>query len=473
MIARRLSRPLSLVLLTGTALLGACSHAGDMAVPQPVTPQAAWTQPVDAAAAWPAADWWQGFNSPELLTLLGEARTANTDLAAAALRLRQAQLRQIQADASLLPSLGGSAGISRQESDRWGNGSGNDGTGSSSSGRTSASLGLSASYELDFWGRNRAGATSAAAATAISALDRETVALTVTADVANTYFQVLSLRDRRRSAEENLELAERVMSVVDSRYRNGAATALEVAQQRNALVSQQATIPALRQQELDATLNLAVLLGRQPQDIAVATDGLGGLGLPRTGTGVPADLLERRPDLKAASLQLVAAGADIVAARAALYPTTSISLSGNLSGGGLSSLVNAPLATANLGLSLAQSLFDGGSRRAGVEIAEARKLELVESYRASILTAFADVETALGAARNAETQRRLQEESVRLAREVFRLAETRYREGAVDLLTLLDAQRSLLSAQDQLTQTRLAELQAAIALFRSLGGGWA
>ena len=470
MIARRLSRPLSFVLLTGTALLGACSHAGDMAVTQPVTPQAAWTQPVDNTAVWPAADWWQGFNSPELLNLLDEARAANTDLAAAALRLRQAQLRQIQADASLLPSLSGSAGISRQESDRWGNSTTSD---TSSSGRTSASLGLSASYELDFWGRNRAGATSAAAATAISALDRETVALTVTADVANTYFQVLSLRDRRRSAEENLELAERVMSVVDSRYRNGAATALEVAQQRNALVSQQATIPALRQQELDAILNLAVLLGRQPQDIAVATDGLGGLGLPRTGTGVPADLLERRPDLKAASLQLVAAGADIVAARAALYPTTSISLSGNLSGGGLSSLVNAPLATANLGLSLAQSLFDGGSRRAGVEIAEARKLELVETYRASILTAFSDVETALGAARNAETQRRLQEESVRLAREVFRLAETRYREGAVDLLTLLDAQRSLLSAQDQLTQTRLAELQAAISLFRSLGGGWA
>lgn len=467
MISRRPFRPLTIALLTSVALLGGCaSNPTDMAVVQPVKPQAAWAVGNDAASAWPTADWWQGFNSPELLTLLAQARQANTDLASAALRLRQAQLREVQAGAALLPSLGASANVSRQQSDGWGNNA------ASAQGRTSAGLGLSASYELDFWGKNSAAATAARADTAISRLDQETVALTVTSDVANTYFQVLSLRDRLRNAEENLALAERVMAVVDSRFRNGAATALDVAQQQASLVSQRAAIPSLRQQELDATLNLAVLLGRQPQEMAVASGGLGGLGLPATGVGVPADLLERRPDLKGSALALIGAGADIVAARAALYPSANISLSGNLSGNGLNSLVNAPTAAANLGLSLAQSIFDGGSRRAAVQIAEAQKLQLIEAYRANILTAFSDVETARGAARNAETQRKLQEESVRLAREVFRLAETRYREGQVDLLTLLDAQRSLLSAQDSLTQTRLAELQAAVALYRALGGGW-
>lgn len=463
--------PFTAALLSCTALLGACSHMGDMTVAQPVTPQAAWVETADnnGAGPWPTTGWWQGFNAPELLSLLGEARAANADLAVAALRLRQTELQEVQAGAGLLPTVAGSAGISRQESDRWGGGSA---TSTSTGGRTSASIGLSASYELDFWGGNRAQLLAAEANTAISRLDQETVALSVTGDVANSFFQILSLRDRIRSAEENLVLAERVMAVVDSRFRNGAATALEVAQQRNSLVSQRAAIPALRQQEAAALYSLGVLLGRQPQEVRVATTGLGGLGLPETGTGVPADLLERRPDLKAAATQLVAAGANITVARAALYPTTSISLSGSLAGGGLNSLVNAPTAVANLGLSLAQSIFDGGSRRAAVEIAETRQLELVENYRKSILTAFSDVETALSAARNARTQRSLQEESVRLAREVFRLAETRYREGAVDLLTLLDAQRSLLSAQDQLTQTRLAEMQAAVALYRALGGGW-
>lgn len=453
------------LLLSGTILSG-CAQGDYGSATSPVAPPAAWQQADKASSAspWPAADWWGGFGSAELVSLLADARTANPDLAAAAARLLQANARARAAGADLLPSVGASAGISRQETDASGAGG--------RSGRTSASVGLSASYELDFWGANRAAADSAAISAAISRLDQETVALTVTSTVANTYFQVLSLRDRIRSAEENLVLAERVMAVVDARYRNGAATALEVAQQRTALTSQQAALPALRQQELAAANALAVLLGRTTGDLSVGATGLGGLGLPATGVGVPADLLERRPDLKSAARQLEAAGADIVAARAALYPAATLNLSGNLTGGGLSSLVNAPTAVANAGLSLAQSLFDGGRRSAQVDIAQARRVELVETYRKAILTGFSDVETALAAARNAERQRVLQEEAVRLAGELFRLAETRYREGATDLLTLLDAQRSLLSAQDQLTQVRLSELQAAVSLYRALGGGW-
>lgn len=461
----RHSRLFLSLLLSGT-ILSACTQGDYGSTASPVAPPAAWKQAdgTITASPWPAADWWGGFGSAELVSLLADARKANPDLAASAARLLQADARARAAGADLLPSLNASAGISRQETDLSGNGG--------RSGRTSASAGLSASYELDFWGANRATADSAAISAAISRLDQETVALTVTSTVANTYFQVLSLRDRIRSAEENLTLAERVMAVVDARFRNGAATALEVAQQRTALTSQRATLPALRQQELAASNSLAVLLGRAPADLSLSATGLGGLGLPATGAGTPADLLERRPDLKAASKQLEAAGADIVAARAALYPSATLNLSGNLTGGGLSSLVNAPTAVANAGLSLAQSLFDGGRRSAQVEVAQARRVELVETYRKAILTGFSDVETALSAARNAEKQRVLQEEAVRLARELFRLAETRYREGATDLLTLLDAQRSLLSAQDQLTQVRLSELQAAISLYRALGGGW-
>lgn len=465
MIAPRI-RTLVFVLMSGTALLSGCGHGDYGQVDSPVAAPAAWSQ-ADAeakAGIWPAADWWGGFGSAELLTLLADARKANPDLAASAARLRQADARARAAGASLLPTLAASAGLSRQESDLSGPGG--------KSGRTSSSAGLSASYELDFWGANRAEADSAAASALVSRLDQETVALTVTSTVANSYFQVLSLRDRIQSAEESLTLAERVMSIVESRYRNGAATALEVAQQRNTLVSQRAALPALRQQELAAINSLGILLGLAPADVTVAATGLGGLGLPTTGVGLPADLLERRPDLKSAATALIGAGADIVSARAALYPSATLNLSGNLTGNGLSSLVDAPGAAANLALSLSQTLFDGGRRQAQVEIAEARRVELVATYRKSILTAFSDVETALAAARNTARQREFQEEAVRQSRELFRLAESRYREGATDLITLLDAQRSLLSARDQLTQVRLAELQAAVSLFRALGGGW-
>lgn len=464
MIVRHSRLYLSL-LLSGT-LLSACAQGHYGSTGSPVAPPAAWKQADGASTTnpWPAADWWGGFGSAELVSMLADARKANPDLAAAAARLLQADARARAAGADLLPTVNASAGLSRQETDLSGSGG--------RSGRSSANAGLSASYELDFWGANRAAADSAAIGAAISRLDQETVALTVTSTVANTYFQVLSLRDRIRSAQENLALAERVMAVVDARFRNGAATALEVAQQRTALTSQRATLPSLRQQELAASNSLAVLLGRTPADLSLAATGLGGLGLPATGAGTPADLLERRPDLKAASKQLEAAGADIVAARAALYPSATLNLSGNLTAGGVSGLINAPNAVANLGLSLAQSLFDGGRRSAQVDVAQARRVELVETYRKAILTGFSDVETALSAARNTEQQRVLQEEAVRLARELFRLAETRYREGATDLLTLLDAQRSLLSAQDQLTQVRLSELQAAVSLYRALGGGW-
>lgn len=460
------ARHLIPALLAATSLMSGCAARTEAVGPVPgLTAPAEWSES-DAKLPWPAADWWGGFGSPELISLLDEARKANADLAASAARLVQADARARSAGAVLLPTIGASAGLVRQESGQLGDGS------ASSIGRTGVNAGLSASYELDFWGGNQAAADSAAASAMVSRLDQETVALTVTASVANAFFQLLSLRDRLRSAADALTLAERVMTLVDARYRNGAATALEVAQQRNVLVAQRAAIPNLQQQVVATQNSLAVLLGRTPDRMYVAADGLGGLGLPQTGAGVPSDLLDRRPDLKAASTQLVAAGADIRAARAALYPTATLNLSGTLSAAGLSALVNTPTAVANLGLSLAQSLFDGGRRQAQVEIATARRVELVENYRKAILTGYADVETALGAATNAREQRLLQEQAVILARDVFRLAETRYREGATDLLVLLDAQRSLLSQQDQLTQVRLSELQAAVALYRALGGGW-
>jgi outer membrane protein TolC len=188
--------------------------------------------------------------------------------------------------------------------------------------------------------------------------------------------------------------------------------------------------------------------------------------------GLPADLLARRPDLASAEAQLASANANITAARAALLPGIQLTGSAGLASNVLVNFLNAPTATLALGATLAQTIFDGGRLRSQVDVAESRERELIESYRRSILAALADVESALASGSRTADQELLQEQVVVEARRALRLAEIRYREGADDLLTVLDAQRTLFQADDQLAQIRLSRLQASLGLYKALGGGW-
>jgi len=188
--------------------------------------------------------------------------------------------------------------------------------------------------------------------------------------------------------------------------------------------------------------------------------------------GLPADLLVRRPDLASAEAQLDSANANVAAARAALLPGIQLTGSAGLASSVLINFLNAPTATWALGASLTQTIFDGGRLRSQVDVAASRERELVENYRKSILAALADVESALASGSRTADQELLQEQVVEQAQRALRLAEIRYREGADDLLTVLDAQRTLFQAEDQLAQVRLSRLQASIGLFKALGGGW-
>jgi outer membrane protein TolC len=188
--------------------------------------------------------------------------------------------------------------------------------------------------------------------------------------------------------------------------------------------------------------------------------------------GLPADLLARRPDLASAEAQLASANANITAARAALLPGIQLTGSAGLASNVLVNFLNAPTATLALGATLAQTIFDGGRLRSQVDVAESRERELIESYRRSILAALADVESALASGSRTADQELLQEQVVVEAPPALRLAEIRYREGADDLLTVLDAQRTLFQADDQLAQIRLSRLQASLGLYKALGGGW-
>ncbi len=452
-----MKKPLLVLLIAVTG----CATTSPVLEPKVGAPMA-WNEGETPGASRVSADWWQTFGSAELHALVGEALAGSPDLAIAAERVRQAEAQVRVAGASLFPSLNASVSSSARTS--------RDETSKSNSESSGATL--SASYELDLWGRNAAGVRGAEASLRATAFDRDAARLTLIAGVASAYFEVLSLRGRLAVARENLAIAERVFSLVSARARAGAVSPLDVARQEAAVLSQRAALLPLEQQERQTLAALAVLVGRLPQGFEVKAQALAGLAVPSISPGLPAELLVRRPDLAAAEAQLAAGNADLTAARTALLPSIQLTGSAGVASGALLAVLGGPTTTVALAASVLQPIFDGGRLRAGVTIAESRERELVESYRKATLSAFADVEISLAAASRLQQRELLQTQVQERAREALRLAEVRYREGAEDLISVLDAQRTLFDAQQQLALVRLDRLDAAVSLFKALGGGW-
>lgn len=421
-----------------------------------------WSELADPTTAAIDAQWWQAFDAPALDTLVRDARGHNPGLAIATERVVQAELQLRTAGASRLPgvNLGGSTSERRSQPD-----------GGSTTSTEASSATLSISWEVDLWGRLAAGVDAASASLAASRFDLDGARLSLDANVATTWFQTLALAERLTIARENLAIAERLLALVEVRYRNGAASALDVSRQRTTVLSQRATIPPLEVQLRQTRSALALLAGQFPQQFDTPAGQLAALSVPNVSAGLPSDLLVRRPDIAAAEARLAATDANVAAARAALLPSVQLSGSGGLASAALLSLAD-PTRSVSLAASLAQTIFDGGRLRAQVDTARSRQRELVETYRQSVLTALKEVEDALGNAARAreleESQRAIRDEAQR----TLSLSELRYREGADDLAAVLDAQRTLFQTQDQLAQQRLARLTAATDLYKALGGGW-
>ena len=451
-----------LLAVLATLSLGACATSGNPPALVPGMP-GAWAESDASDAASPSRDWWRSFGSAELSGLIDASLSTSPDMAIAAEHVRQAEAQVRIAGSTLFPALNFGADTAHHETRPQGG---------SWSGDNLSSAALSASYEIDLWGRNASGVRAAQSSLRATRFDQETVRLTLVAGVASAYFQVLSLRGRLVIARENLAIAERVFKVVDSRVRNGAASALDLARQQAAVLTQRAAIPPLDLQERQTLFALAILLGRAPEGFDTAASAVTGLAVPRVAPGLPAQLLVRRPDLASAEAQLAAANANVAAARAALLPGIGLTGSAGLASDVLLNFLNGPTATLAIGASLLQPIFDGGRLRAQVDVAASRERELVENYRKAVLAALADVESALAACGRTAEQELLQEKVVEQARLALRLAEIRYREGADDLLTALDAQRTLFQAEDQLAQIRLSRLQGSVGLFKALGGAW-
>jgi NodT family efflux transporter outer membrane factor (OMF) lipoprotein len=405
-----------------------------------------------------STDWWKSFSTPELTSLTETARTDNLDLAVAAARVLQAQAQTGVAVSTLFPSVDLNGNAKRQ---------GGHGYASNMYGAS-----LSASYELDFWGLAQDNLRAARNSARAAIYARDVVALTTAADVANTYFTVLSLRERIAISKRNIEAAKRILAITQAKVTNGVYSNLELAQQTATLAGVEAQIPALEEQEREQRYALAILLGRVPEGFDVKGDSLEGIVAPPVDPGMPSVLLQRRPDIAEAEATLLAAHANLDAARAAFLPAIGLTGGDGYTGSRISNLINPTNLGWSIGASLLQTIFDGGRLTSQRDSAKAQEIQLVATYRSTVLNALADVESALGSTSSLAERERLITEQVDNAAEAFRISELQYREGVVDLLTVLQAQQTLFSSQDTLVQVKLARLQAGVGLYRALGGGW-
>jgi NodT family efflux transporter outer membrane factor (OMF) lipoprotein len=410
-------------------------------------------------AARPALDWWRGFRSRELTNLIEEAQTANLDIGAAIGRIMQADAQSKIVGAPLLPTLDFAGRATRSKPPGGAE-------------RDNFRVALDAAYEIDFWGKNRAASRAAQEIAVVTRFDKEVVVLSTIASVGTAYFLVLSSQDRLRIARQNIAAANRVLTLIKQRAEAGTASALDVAQQESLVATLRAAIPPLDQILRQNIAVLAVLIGRAPADLKVKGGSLYGLTIPRVTPGLPSELLFQRPDIRAAEADLASADASVESARAAFFPSISLTGQGGYESSVLKLLFTPQTAFYNLAVNIAQPLLDGFRLEGQLEFAKGRQFELLKLYCQTILAGFRDVEIALIAIADSTERERLQRVVVMSSRRAFELAETRLREGVIDLVTVLQTQQTLFLAEDNLVIARLARLQAVLSLFQALGGSW-
>jgi NodT family efflux transporter outer membrane factor (OMF) lipoprotein len=423
------------------------------------------------------AGWWQAFGDPILTDLVARALAANPNVDVAGARLRQARASVDAARSSLFPSLGASGSAARSETLRGGGSIIDPTTGATFSrggggGRNSFRAGLDAAYEVDLFGGIRRNVEAARADEGAAVANLHAAQLSVASDTALNYITARNAQSRLAIARSNLANQEETVRIVGWRVQAGLVSSLDLEQARTLRAQTAASIPTLETNYVAAVNRLAILLGSAPGAVTALIDPVKPIPLApdQVATGLPAELLSRRPDLVSAERALASATARIGVATADLYPA--LRLTGSILGSGasLGSLDDSVIA--NLVSSISAPIFQGGALRAQIENARGGADAALGSYRAAVLTALEDVENALTSNRNA----RRREVELATAEEASRnaaiYARSQYQAGLIDFQQLLDAERSLLSSQDGRATARADRASATVQLYRALGGGW-
>ena len=450
-----------------TLPLGGCFLNGDKPDPALDIPNAYLAGPKNPAVAQvalPTLDWWRGFRSKELTELIEEARTANLDIAVAVAQIVQADAQSRIAGAPLLPDiqLGGSG-------TRAGGGT-NTTYGGSYGNLLSSSL--TASYEIDFWGKNRSALRAAEETAVASRYNREVVGLTTVVSVANAYFQVLAAQDQLRITRENVKAATDILTLIKQQFSAGTASDLNVAQQEALVDMVRATIPPLVQTLRQYQIALALLIARPAERVVITGGSMRGIAIPRVTPGLPSELLTQRPDIRQAEAQLASANANVENARAQMLPSITLTGEGGFQSAVLKTLLQPQSVFITATASLTQPIFDGGKLLGNLDLQKGTQDQLLQAYRKAAISAFTDVDNALVAIRETTLAVQLDRAVVSSSRRAFDLSKQQLLAGTVNLVTLLQTEQTLFTAEITLAQEQLARLQAIVSLYQALGGGW-
>ncbi len=454
------------LLLPAVLLLAGCMTVGpDYVVPEPGAPSA-WNAGLGGHLITGQADpealarWWETFHDPVLASLMDRAVKGSPDLKEAAARVRETRARRAAAGAGLFPALDSTASLQR--------------SGDSESTRNLYSAGFDARWEIDLFGGTRRSVEAAGADLQAAGEAMNDALVTLTAEVALNYVEVRTFQSRLETAEANLALQQETYRLQQSLAQAGLIDGLALQRARSNLESTRALVPSLRVSLEGAKNRLAVLLGEPPGAVheELASHRPVPVVPPEVSVDVPADILRRRPDVRRAERELAAQSARVGVAMAELYPR--ITLNGSI---GLSALSSGDLFTADswtfgYGPRITLPIFSAGSIRAGIEARSALQEQALVRYEAAVLVALEEVENALSAYAQEHVRSVALQESAHAAQEAAELAEYQYRSGLVDFTVLLDTQRSLLSAQDELARNSGALASNLVRLYKALGGGW-
>jgi multidrug efflux system outer membrane protein len=458
-----------MVAIVVSVVLAGCATVGPNYQPPIMDMPAAW-QMTDDPALLPRAElvkrWWSLFNDPLLDRLIQTAAKNNRDLLAAIARMEEARANLGSTRGEFFPQVDANGSALWQETSDNGLGQGID--------ETLYAAGANAGWEIDLFGRIRRSVEAASADYQASAEDRTDVLISLYANVALTYLDIRTFQARLAAAKANIDSQRSVLALTQSRFRNGLATDLDVAQAERVLASTEAEVPPLNIGFSQSVNALAVLLGQPPGSLPAELAMPREIPLPpeKVTVGVPANLLRQRPDVRRAERQLAAQTARIGVLKADLYP--SFSLTGALGFESIDAgdLFNADSRVASFGPSLRWQIFSGGRIRQQVKAQDARTRQALFGYEQSVLNALREVENALVAYIEDRTRLSALQRSVVAARRSVKLSTDLYKQGLVDFQLVLDAQRDQFSFENQFAAARGNSAANFVRLYAALGGGW-
>ena len=458
------------LLLLLPLLIAACAPLGpDYIQPEVDLPQT-WTQTVDQGPHPGTANiqkWWVLFNDPVLTNLIQQATAHNLDLQQAMARVDEAKATLEMTIGQALPSLDAQGSVTRQ-------GSPSSALSPQGSTETISSVALDAGWELDLFGRIRRSIQASDAAYQASQEDRRDVMISMYSQVAQTYITLRTLQARLQTTHKNIASQQETLNLTRSRFDHGLATGLDVSQAERVLANTQAEIPPLRISLIQNMNTLCVLLGQHPGSLGRFRDKAG--IIPQAAktpeTGIPADLLRQRPDVRRAERLLAAQTARIGIAKAELFPRLTLIGDVSFSSGEIDDLFTSTARAFEVGPSLRWSLFQGGRLRAQIREQDARARQALLTYEQRILDALQEVEDAMTGYVHQKNQITALQHSVQASTASLRMAEKLYKDGLADFQNVLDAQRSLFTAEDNLDQALGNAALYMVSLYKALGGGW-